>query len=159
MAQSIKLKNDKYLDSSSITHNQKKLCDILYPIGSIYMSAQSTSPETLFGGKWERLKGGFLYGAVNSYGTGNGTGTSTNTHKLTIDETPAHEHTLRYNSSSGNGVTISRAGSGYDVLNLTEWEWTVGDVRSNLYTNSVGGNEGHSHNIPYIAVFIWRRTA
>lgn len=139
--------------------NDKELWELIYPVGSVYMSTNSTSPATLFGGTWERLKGGFLYGAVNSYGTGNGTGTSTNTHKLTINETPAHEHTIRYNGSSGNGVTISRSGSGYDVLNLTEWEWTVGDVLSNLYTNSVGGNKGHSHNIPYIAVFMWRRTA
>lgn len=136
-----------------------KLFDLVYPVGSVYISTNSTSPATLFGGTWERLKGGFLYGAVNSYGTGNGTGTSTNTHKLTINETPTHEHNVRYNGSSGYGVTISHAGSGYKVLNIPSWEWTVADIISNLYTNPVGGNAGHSHNIPYIAVFMWRRTA
>ena len=27
------------------------------------------------------------------------------------------------------------------------------------YVGYAGGGSGHSHNIPYIAVFVWRRTA
>ena len=48
-----------------------------YPIGSIYLSVNSTNPGTIFGGTWQRLTGGFLYGCVNSSGEGNGTGKST----------------------------------------------------------------------------------
>ena len=32
-----------------------------YPIGSIYLSVNSTNPGTIFGGTWQRLTGGFLY--------------------------------------------------------------------------------------------------
>ncbi len=31
----------------------------IYPVGSIYMSVNATSPETLFGGTWQKLKGNF----------------------------------------------------------------------------------------------------
>ena len=32
----------------------------VYPVGSIYMSVNSTSPATLFGGTWERIQDRFL---------------------------------------------------------------------------------------------------
>ena len=31
---------------------EKTLLDLIYPIGAIYWSSVSTSPETLFGGEW-----------------------------------------------------------------------------------------------------------
>ena len=34
--------------------------DRVYPVGSIYMSVNSTSPATLFGGTWEQIKGRML---------------------------------------------------------------------------------------------------
>ena len=36
--------------------------DKIYPIGSIYISANSTNPHDLFGGTWEQLKDRFLLG-------------------------------------------------------------------------------------------------
>ena len=36
--------------SSNITMEQ--ILDLVYPVGSIYMSEKNTSPETLFGGTW-----------------------------------------------------------------------------------------------------------
>ena len=33
------------------------LLDTVYPVGSIYMSAASTSPQALFGGTWEAVDG------------------------------------------------------------------------------------------------------
>ena len=39
------------------------LLNIFYPVGSIYISyTEGFSPETSFGGTWERIKGRFLYG-------------------------------------------------------------------------------------------------
>ena len=44
--------------------------DSIYPVGSIYMSVNSTSPATLFGGTWSQLKDRFLLGAGDTYSNG-----------------------------------------------------------------------------------------
>lgn len=35
------------------------VADVIYPIGSVYMSMSDTSPAVLFGGKWKQLKNTF----------------------------------------------------------------------------------------------------
>ena len=68
----------------------KALLNAIYPVGSIYMSVNSTSPATLFGGTWERIKDRFLLAAGDAYAAG-GTGGEA-THTLTEGEMPAHSH-------------------------------------------------------------------
>ena len=36
-----------------------------YPVGSIYMSVNSTDPSTLFGGSWEQIQDRFLLASGN----------------------------------------------------------------------------------------------
>ena len=82
MANSIKFKNEKYLDSSGIIYNGQTLKNYLdnlilskvYPVGSIYISVDSTSPATLFGGTWVQLKDRFLLGVGDTYSSVNATG-------------------------------------------------------------------------------------
>ena len=77
------------LNSSNIyfTRGGATLDKILYPIGSIYMSVNSTNPSQLFGGTWVQISGRFLYCTNNSMDTGGEA-----THKLTINEMPSHNH-------------------------------------------------------------------
>ena len=35
----------------------KDVIDVIYPIGFVYISINNINPSTLFGGKWERIKG------------------------------------------------------------------------------------------------------
>ena len=130
-------------------HLAQQILDIIYPVGSVYLSWNSTDPKNLFGGTWTRLSGGFLYGCVSSVGTGNGTGTATNSHTLTINEIPSHRHDV---------LTVWGQAEGYGHINVGSTSGAnKADIRG-LGTYA-GGGKGHSHNIPYIAVFAWRRTA
>ena len=62
----------------------------MHPIGSYYLSDESTSPASLFGGTWEQIKDRFLVGAGNSYSVGATGGEAT--HTLTTSEMPSHSH-------------------------------------------------------------------
>lgn len=158
--------NNYFNVNGDIYKDNKNIFNLIYPVGSIYMSANSTNPKTLFGGTWERLKGGFLYGAVESYGVGNSTGTKTNASSgntgsttLTVDQIPSHSH----------GVNLTTGGS--QTASAFKWDYVS---TSRLYNMSnttdliryTGGGKGHTHslnshthNIPYMAVFVWKRTA
>lgn len=132
--------------------SKNELLNSIYPIGSIYMSINSTNPSTLFGGTWTRLpKGKFLYNIDSdsaSWGNGNSTGTATNSHTLTVEQIPSHTHTVDkyYNTGVGGYYIYGSNGTGSKLTNDTG-------------INATGGGKGHSHNIPYISVYMWRRTA
>lgn len=149
-------------------HLAQKILDIIWPIGSIYLSDNATNPNTKFGGTWVKLSGGFIYGSVatsgNSYSTGNGTGTSTSNHTLTINQIPNHNHSIHVAGTSldANGDTVFRAqtGVGSNGGNF----WNIGLARTGVGSHDAGitgtgGGQGHSHGIPYIGCSIWRRTA
>ena len=44
------------------------LGQVVYPIGSIYMSTNSTSPANIFGGSWSQISGNVCLMAGNSVG-------------------------------------------------------------------------------------------
>lgn len=97
----------------------KNLLDMVYPVGSIYLSVNSTSPTTLFGGSWDRITGKFLLGATDNGTTGSsiqsnssvaagGTGGEA-AHKLTSAESgvPAHVHSSNSHDHGLNSHTHS----------------------------------------------------
>ncbi|EKK0949069.1 pilus assembly protein [Enterococcus faecalis] len=89
-------------DSWELEVHGKKLIDYIYPIGSIYLSVNSTSPATLFGGSWTQLKDRFLLGAGSTYSSGATGGAAT--HKLSVAEMPSHAHdTPFFNNMTNNG--------------------------------------------------------
>ena len=57
---------DKVRIKDIFLRNGKCLADVFYPVGSIYISAASTSPADMFGGTWEKIKDRFLLGADSS---------------------------------------------------------------------------------------------
>lgn len=68
----------------------------IYPVGSIYMSVNSTDPGTLFGGQWQRLTDTFLLAAGTTYAADDGTHTTATGGaaevKLSESETPVRDH-------------------------------------------------------------------
>ena len=53
-----------------VVNNSNISIDIFYPVGSIYMSVNDTSPNLLFGGKWEPIKDKFLLASGDLYSSG-----------------------------------------------------------------------------------------
>lgn len=146
-------------------HLSQEIFDLIYPVGSIYISDNTTNPSTYFGGTWIRIVGGFLYGSTittantNVYSGGNiGSGTATNSHTLTINQIPSHIHKgLNWIDEPSGEITLnSGSAKGY---NLPYNGGLQDGQRNNIWTKSAGGGQGHSHNIPYLACAIWKRTA
>lgn len=155
------------------------LLSLIYPIGAIYISTASANPSTYFGGTWERIEGRFLVGCDSTYKAGNTGGAAAHTHTtsghaLTSAEMPRHNHEgfrahdtsleQRYTTigsvviggtdagafTTGNGQTMSTkftGGSG------TAQSAATGQSHSH-------GDTGETSNLPpYLAVYMWKRTA
>lgn len=157
----------------------------VYPVGSIYMSVSATSPATLFGGTWESLGGRFLIGQNGTYTAGSTGGEAS--HTLTLAEAPAHTHgrgTMNitggyktgWNDASGGGIISSTwSGAMYGSRNGTAFYYdnprsSTSDNHRNYInfdasrswtgeTDSKGGGGAHNNMPPYLAVYMWKRTA
>lgn len=131
-------------DVGAVANNQ--LIDLIYPVGSIYMSVNSTSPATLFGGTWTQIKDTFLLSAGDNYTAGN-TGGETE-HVLTVSEIPAHTHGINH------GATTATSGGGF-------WAFSYNGVTIFPFGNSdsAGSSLAHNNMPPYLVVYMWQRTA
>ena len=74
--------------------------DKIWPIGSVYISVNSTDPSSLFGGKWEQLKDRFLLGCGTKT---NGTTGGEEFHTLNTNEMPWHNHCYMASTDWGSG--------------------------------------------------------
>lgn len=120
--------------------------DLIYPIGSIYMTTSTVSPAVLFGGTWERIKGRCIVG-VDESDTDFETVSKTGGSKYLQN----HTHTLNGGSSNyygGSGDT----GRWLPQYDENQYKWRVDGV-SDVQT----GNSGNLQ--PYYTAYIWRRTA
>ena len=61
-----------------------------YPVGAYYISSNSTSPATLFGGTWVQIQNRMIMAAGSSYSVGATGGSATKT--LTTNNLPSHTH-------------------------------------------------------------------
>lgn len=121
-----------------------------YPVGAIYISTAATSPASLFGGTWERLKDRFLLAAGDTY-TAGATGGEAE-HTLTVNEMPQHNHDFQasYSDIATGSEVNGKILAGGDA---NTWLWNF------ARTNNSGGNAPHNNMPPYLAVYMWVRTA
>lgn len=155
-------------DVKSVKTAMDTLADKVYPVGSIYMSVNSESPATLFGGTWERIgigrtlvSAGGGTGAVIDSNTTTTRGSYTGQaewypcgerggeqdHQLTISEMPKHTHRMGDNLWS-DGTGSSQA-----------YTMASGRKTTNRYVLSSGEGAFHNTVQPYLAVYMWKRTA
>lgn len=131
--------------------------DMIYPVGSIYMSASATSPASLFGGTWESIGGRFLLGADATYAAGSTGGEAA--HTLSTHEIPHHYHNSYCLGLSGT----MDAPAYYAVFNRSAYTYNYAETTSKALdvasTSVIGGDQPHNNMPPYLAVYMWQRTA
>lgn len=124
------------------------ILDNVYPVGSIYLSVNSTNPKNLFGGTWEQIQGKFLLGMDSSYPAGSTGGEAT--HKLTQGEMPKHNHIIYAPNAGG---PEEGAALGFPEVGSSNTWWAAACM-----TGKTGDNEAHNNMPPYLSVYIWKRT-
>lgn len=129
----------------------KVLLDLVHPVGSFYISESATNPSALFGGTWVRIQDRFLLAAGSSYSAGTTGGEAT--HTLTVDEMPKHKHTADFWSGKSGDA-------GYGGTPATNYEcWNRPTERTTGNVQATGGGQAHNNMPPYLAVYVWKRTA
>lgn len=148
----------------------KTLLDMVYPVGSIYLSVSGTDPQTLFGGTWARLEDVFLLAAGAKHPAGSTGGEEA--HTLTVGEMPSHGNHLMqgrmYEEMAENASNDSSYRSNTSYLPKTAFvstgninrgwkDWNGGE----MYPAGTlkGGGDPHNNMPPYLAVYTWKRTA
>ena len=164
--------------ASSYYINNSSIFDIIYPVGSIYMSVNSTDPGTLMAGtQWQRITGRFLLAATDggssgaSQAAGNTGGAATVTLTAAQSGLRAHSHGagtnqafLRYNQGTvSSGVSERSVASGASgnykapVVNNANVDWNY--ISATASKDAEDATSAHNNMPPYLAVYVWKRTA
>ena len=122
------------------------LLDKVYPIGSYYWSEKDYSPDNLFGGRWNKIEGRFLFASNSNHLVGETGGEER--HELTIDEIPYHNHA--YNELKDDYYFC---GSGDKLCPIDKKHKFT---KSSL-TGSCGGSKSHNNMPPYLTANCWKR--
>lgn len=152
--------------------NYQQILNMVYPIGSIYMSVNSANPSILFGGNWTQWGQGKVPVGIDTtqieFNTSEKTGGS-KTHNHTC---PNHKHKVDNlygmigfwtNAISANRISTSNWNDNVYFDNVGQRK-TSND--SNSYgikiggetNNEGGGNTGVNTNLqPYITCYMWKR--
>lgn len=170
------------------TNNLDKtsILNLVYPVGSIYMSANNVSPQTFLGGTWVAWGAGRVPVGVDSSDTDFNTAEKTGgekTHRLSVDEMPWHDHSGTNSTVETETIHTRPTGGAllplgintytvkYDVNEQTQ-EYMVSpaggqtlDVENGTVINSQYGvcpnglGVAHNNLQPYITCYMWKRTA
>ena len=136
------------------------LINIIYPIGSIYMSVNNISPASFLGGTWEAIKDRFLLAAGSSYSAGSTGGEAS--HKLTQNEIPNYHIGFLPQAVMGmhaewqnKGITAGHQSRGTrNTVTATSGQT---DPQWGYDIHTYGGDAAHNNMPPYLTVYIWKR--
>ncbi|EAX75118.1 hypothetical protein TVAG_562820 [Trichomonas vaginalis G3] len=144
------------------------LPNLIYPVGSLYVSMNSTRPEVVLGfGTWTQIVDRFLYCANSSKETGGSktiSGENLPAHSHYVDLTTSLEGWHKHRYWDWTGMT---KGKGYDVKDDVQFA-------INCYWDDTQGGGSHTHLVsgytqttgqskdympPYMTVYAWYRIA
>ena len=142
--------------------------DIIYPVGSIYLSINDTNPSSVFGGTWNKLKDRFLLGSGDTYQSGSTGGSATHTpsgtvgnHALSVDEIPSHRH-FYDGTAYAYSITVNQDQGGDFAVDAEP------HMQEDYAVKYTGGSQAHNHSFtgnsqntmpPYLVVNMWVRVA
>lgn len=167
-----------YLDQDGVQHLVDKIRDLIYPVNSLYISTSATSPASYFGGSWERYgTGRALISASdtdNDFKAGTTGGSKT------------HNHAYGIVFGTAYGMTVLSDSRESPQIGIVDYSITVGnrirrqgippiDTTRIGFADTVYGSYGENKQLtlrtsegltretssmePYVAVYVWRRTA
>lgn len=171
-----------------ITQYLESICNLIYPIGSIYLSVNNVNPSTLFGGTWVAWGSGKVPIGVDTsdadFNTVEKTGgdkTESYTpsgnvagHTLTVNEIPSHNHPTSTDNTGLEQITHINTPNispkGYATSSGAHLLYWDSYAHTQIITKNVGGGQAHNHGFngsasdishvqPYITCYMWKRTA
>lgn len=143
---------DDFNINGTLKINGTPLIDIIYPIGSIYVSKESTSPATFLGGTWERVKDTFLLSAGDTYSAGDTGGAATNQLRALMGAINSNTTYLGYKSAD------AVPGQSYYFGLKSSGGVTVSTINHSTLVTDSEGNESINNMPPYQVVYMWART-
>lgn len=137
------------------------IVDLIYPVGSIYMSVNSANPGTLFGGTWQQIKDRFLLSAGDTYAAGNTGGSADAVVVKHLHQPSTGDGFNAYMSGTVERVrlgTSTASSARYAIVGKKNA--SSADASGLRYAGSTdyAGSNGAGKNMPpYLAVYVWRR--
>lgn len=134
------------------------IVDVIYPVGSLYMSLNDVNPEELFGGTWEAIEDKFILSSGAKVAGDEGGAES-------YDLSVSHSHVspLGYNDNAFGAIAINGAvdagnGKSFRTTDILYSGTLTTNVRS-YKTGEAAVNATIPTMPPYLAVNVWKRTA
>ena len=153
--------NTKISFGSKQWYHSVSFIDMIYPIGSIYMSMNSINPSLIIGGEWEAIEDRFLFstGTKHSYSGATG-GSETVTLTSAQSGVPAHSHKYQdYNTTYTLKTTNRKPGTSTAVAYGTSLTAGGGATeRTSSNNTAANASQAHENMPPYLSVYMWKRT-
>nr|DAO65182.1 MAG TPA: tail protein [Caudoviricetes sp.] len=131
--------------------------NLVYPVGSIYMSVNPINPSELFPlTAWAEWGKGRVPVGVDTSQTEFNKAEKTGGSKavtLTVDQIPSHTHKVPKPEWYG---TTSQSDTGFGLLRTKN---PIKDGSDGFVSAATGGGKAHSNLQPYITCYMWVRTA
>lgn len=161
------------LNGGRISFSNKKwyhtvsFIDMIYPIGSIYMSVNSINPSLFIGGIWEQIQDRFLLASGRTYQSGSTGGSATVA--LTKAQMPRHNHTQaqhrhkqgnKYSDGNGSEGAYTYSSNRKATDHYTDYQTPVINHTGGTGTTNADANGSPHENMPpYVVVYMWKRIA
>ena len=137
----------------------KLISDAMYPVGSVYISVNNTSPAILFGGTWVQLEDTFLLAAGSIY-SADATKDANDNEIVTAQHGSADAVVVEHSHTAGKYDGYEIANTGFQTGNRQGMfpDTSSTSASTRIQTNSTGESGLGKNMPPYITVYMWRRT-